>query len=314
MITKSELKKRQETADKVRYQLGEKAILNGRESDQNHSQYPPELRALARASSGLKHWGEEDSSEDIHLFYEYLDGSPCTDRMLDYTISIEKAVLALQNSGKDGLASKIEGKWKKVKEFADKADDTIPVFRQQFINGNIDENTFAKKVRTAVHSARGTALALGRSLEIVVEQQKENFESKLSAISSKAENINKTLEKGGQSGDKKLFPVWKIALQSFNYAINSNRILVRAKQADIYKWLSKDKETSEKNPYSGLKMPTENTWKSYIRQACKASDTDTELVRKEAEKNWLYKEQQFNTKKYGSERKQQKTVQRPYKS
>lgn len=190
MITKSELKKRQETADKVRDQLGEKAILNGRESDQKHSQYPPELRALARASSGLIQWGSEDRSEDIRLFYEYRDGS-CNDRTLDFYISIEKAVLALQNSGKDGLAFRIENKWKKVKEFAEQADDTISVLRRQLINGSIDEKDFSKKVRTAVHLARGTALALGRWMEIVVEQQIENFKSKMLAISGKAGDKNK---------------------------------------------------------------------------------------------------------------------------
>ncbi|MBC8393333.1 MAG: hypothetical protein H8E17_12305 [Deltaproteobacteria bacterium] len=146
------------------------------------------------------------------------------------------------------------------------------------------------------------------------------------ALRNLAESLEKTAEgkkepkkptnRSGMTkdGTNKLFPSRNIALQSFDYAINNNSILVRAKYADIYDWLCKDKHTSEKNPYHGVKMPKENTWESYIRQACKAKDTDNELVRKEAEKNWLYKNQQNNIKKHGSERKQQQTKQRPYKS
>jgi len=183
----SELKKRRETAEKRKEQLVHETILNGRESDQKHSQYPPELRAIARAWSGLKHWGLEDRlNEDICLYYEYLDDGPCAVRMLAYNTSVKKAVLALRTSGKDGLASQIEDKWKEVQEFTFQADDNIPVFRLQLINENIvniDEKGFSKKVRRAVDSARGKASMLGCDLELVVKQQIEEFESKPSQSS-----------------------------------------------------------------------------------------------------------------------------------
>lgn len=186
-IMESELKKRRETAEKLKEQLVHEAILNGRESDQKHSQYPPELRAIARAWSGLKHWGLEDRlNEDICLYYEYLDDGPCAVRMLAYNTSVKKAVLALRTSGKDGLASRIEDKWKEVQECTFQADDNIPVFRLQMINENIiniDEKGFSKKVRRAVDSARGKASLLGCELELVVKQQIEEFKSKLSATS-----------------------------------------------------------------------------------------------------------------------------------
>ncbi len=190
MITKSELKKRRETANKVRDQLGHKAILNKQGIDQKYSQYPLKIRNLALASSALKQWGSEDrSSEDIRLYYEYLDCSPCSLRTVDYAGYIEEAIDAMECIGLDSLALRIRRQWKEVQELAGQADDLIPVFRRQLTKKEIDERDFSKEVRRKVESARRKASILGGLLEKAVKYQIEEFDLKLSAISGKAREI-----------------------------------------------------------------------------------------------------------------------------
>jgi hypothetical protein len=145
------------------------------------------------------------------------------------------------------------------------------------------------------------------------------------ALDSVKPYLDKWLEKNtppGKSGQnenkdnsQKIYPSWDIALQSFKYALDENRDLVNAKQADIYKWLSDpENKASDKHPYKGTKMPNEKTWQSYIRNACTASGIDTGKIHIEAKKNWLYRDNQSDFNQYSNTPKPQKTKQRPNKS
>lgn len=85
-----------------------------------------------------------------------------------------------------------------------------------------------------------------------------------------------------------------LALQSFAYAIATKRELVRASQGTIYEWLKKlENHNNEKNPYRGTKIPDKKeTWQSYLRDACRKKGTDTDQIRTQIDKEWIYTDKQ----------------------
>lgn len=82
-----------------------------------------------------------------------------------------------------------------------------------------------------------------------------------------------------------------LAYQSFRYALATNQALVRAKLKEVYRWLeSAENRQDEKHPYKGAKMPKEDTWKKYLRDACREYDSSVERTREAIDKEWSYAE------------------------
>lgn len=79
-----------------------------------------------------------------------------------------------------------------------------------------------------------------------------------------------------------------LAVQAFKYALSENRKLLQAKQSTIYEYIShSENRASHKNPYKGISLPKENTWKAYLREGCRVLGKDVDVLRTEARKGWL---------------------------
>ena len=92
-----------------------------------------------------------------------------------------------------------------------------------------------------------------------------------------------------------------IAMQSFEYALDTDKALLTATQSKIYQWLlSSNNKECEKNPYHDCKPPKEESWKAYIRNYCQTTHTDVDAIRQRHKERWALKDQAAAEKKYGS--------------